>query len=161
MSLTLNIAQFTYRFPTLSLQARHKLADLHRTTCRCHSRCLTDWCLARQMCTLQHTHEHTCLENCPLAKLFLTLSALSTMSIVRLLVELQGRKYLPRGFDRILDLATAHRAKMSVSIGRVGSCRAGLLPASARCSLLFVACRHNRCFFACERNFIGLINLPC
>lgn len=50
----------------------------------------------------------------------------------------------------------------SVLIGWVRSCRAGLLPAaSARCSVLFVTCRHNRCFFTCEHKFIGLINLPC
>lgn len=73
-----------------------------------------------------------------------------------------GKKIFTRRFWPDTDLATAHRAKMSVSIGRVGSCRAGLLPAArAHCSVLFVACRHNRCFFACERHFIGLINLPC
>lgn len=85
------------------------------------------------------------------------------MSNLRLLVELPGRKYLPGGFDRILDLATAHRAKISVSIGRVGSCRAGLLPLRWRSLFSFVLSlvETTGVFFAGECRFIGLINLPC
>lgn len=84
-----------------------------------------------------NTHRHTRLEQCAPPR---PLWAPFTMSNLRLLVELPGRKYLPGGFDRTLDLATAHKAKISASIGRVGNCRPGLLPLRWR-SLFSFVCR--------------------
>lgn len=146
-------------------------AGSSRTTRRCHSRRLTDWCVATKKHTHRHTRAHTQVHSPGALRASKAspsspprpLGAPSTMSNLRLLVELPGRKYLPGGFDRILDLATAHRAKISVSIGRVGSCRAGLLPLRWR-SLFSLVCRLSKqqvFFFAGERRFIGLINLPC